>query len=426
MARPGTFYQPAVEVLFPAGVQPWASQPLKVQPGSDYFTPGTVLPAENLNYHLYELGGGTNSLAAYVAQQDGINWGSALDMYSTLGSGLEQVHSTNYYNQLAVVFDSYSGVWLAYSTANGVESFWYSADAVTWTALITSGANSGSTWTGAAISNGAGVVVYLSNLGVNCYNAIAGMNVVASGTYGIFGTYFNNTFVTWNSTNSFYSATGTSGWTSGATFGFSVTGQHCVNTVNGTPTLLLMPSATNPTNYLLSTNGTTFTSTSFGVSFDSGSTIVGASYDASAGLYVVVTSTGSSSKVYTSPSAAASTWTLVSTISHACGQLLCTGTEWLLSATSKVSFPSPATSQTIYRLLISIDQGATWRFTRLTGLSTSTSYSQTTSGIATGVKLVSGGGRLLLWCNNPTSSSGAGNGSYWVSDSIGLPPALTF
>ncbi len=42
----------ASETDYPVGSDPWSSQPMKVAPADDFFTPGVTQPAENMNYVL--------------------------------------------------------------------------------------------------------------------------------------------------------------------------------------------------------------------------------------------------------------------------------------------------------------------------------------------------------------------------------------
>lgn len=76
MGRPSTFAW-ALETNYPAGANLWNSQPLKLQPAGDYFTPNTHPSPEEMNYILNQLAqvdGSVNDWAGTVAPD---NWQAA-------------------------------------------------------------------------------------------------------------------------------------------------------------------------------------------------------------------------------------------------------------------------------------------------------------------------------------------------------------
>lgn len=99
---------------YPAGGNPWNSQPLKVAPAQFYFTPNIPLPAENMNYELNAI----TALLAAAAQGPSLaaaaNWDepiSNLDPANILGTAVT-----------TATWDAYHEQWIAYVSDLGTGS----------------------------------------------------------------------------------------------------------------------------------------------------------------------------------------------------------------------------------------------------------------------------------------------------------------
>lgn len=99
---------------YPAGANPWNSQPLKVAPAQFYFTPDIPLPAENMNYELNALGGIQQSAVQAVSAAAVANWGAPIANIDPSNVGGTTVTTA--------CWDSYHEQWIAYGYDFGTGS----------------------------------------------------------------------------------------------------------------------------------------------------------------------------------------------------------------------------------------------------------------------------------------------------------------
>jgi hypothetical protein len=90
----------ATETNYPSGSNPWSSQPVKVAPSGDVFTPNTKPGAQNFNYALNKLAGVDAAILAWLG---GIQFRPAYSVSSALA-----MNSTT-----CVAWDSWNQKWLA-------------------------------------------------------------------------------------------------------------------------------------------------------------------------------------------------------------------------------------------------------------------------------------------------------------------------
>lgn len=359
MSRPATFFTWAVEVDYGTSINPWSGLSLVTVPLADYFTPGVAIAAEDVNYVVQTLANQDAALLSMVGAMDGTNW----QTYTPVGS------------LFVPTWNAYFGRWetsVIGSSPAGTISVSY--DGVTFTQLSSTSLTN--VLEGVLIANPAGNSVFVEATTESA--VITGTTVTKhTGTgfswdaaFQLQGTYFNNLYVVWG-VNSGVTAMISYSSADGATW--SSQAVMLSNAVQGaffskSPTqLLVFPAMTSPTQYAISTNGTSWAAAALPTL--TGYQVSGAHYDSAAGLYVFLATNGTASVLYTSSTGAAGSWTAVSSTTlaaHNAYQLSGNGTEWL----------SIIFVDSVGRVVTSIDGGQTWQFTRLPAVSASTATLQ--------------------------------------------------
>ncbi len=298
---------------FPAGSSAWSGQPLKVNPNYNYFTPGQVPTAEELNYLLNQR---DSILGGFAAAASNLQPQQAPSGFTTVRSA---------------AYDKFRGLWLLGGGTNPALAF----------------NTGGDTWISGALSGPGGAGASIVALGVSP----AGSRWYA---YTYDGTNFKDWFsadqgATWTNITTYLS---TSRHVEHATLGsvpiiavggtgstgfldYYATPEATPSVVAGgvsgvtAPEWLLKASSTiavaipmtigvgaNPT-YYTSTNGTTWTSQTFtsGIVNFTNKTPVGLTYNSALGLFVVAFSYTAGLSFYTSPDGI--TWSATATLTGA-------------------------------------------------------------------------------------------------------------
>lgn len=245
------------------------------------------------------------------------------------------------------------------------------------------------------------------------WNQFTGPGWDASGLPG--GTWFaggGGLFVVWESRPSaserLYTATDAIHYSSDlapfpANFAHTGSQKFLIISAQSATRLLLFTTKSNFTSYVQTDDGVTFNTLAM-PTLVSGEEVVGATYDAVAGLFIIMLSTASGSRVLSSPTGLAASWTVVSTRSTdpAQGLASISGPDGSVLATIFL------TRGALWRGMISIDGGVTWRFANITPFVSAVGFFYAEAG---------GGGSRFLYADTL---------SFAASDVIGPLPAISF
>jgi hypothetical protein len=375
MSRPLQTYQHAVlEANFPIGTDPWNGQPIKVVPGLDYFTPGTSPAAEEENYRLNAITTDLGNLLQYVGQISAQNWPITSRMVNPADTVGNCTIST-----LSIAPDPYAHRWLLQvvdtqgSTFNAVYS---STDAgMSWQKF---GTNRTNFVTSICVHPTNGLVLATTSAGPGpsqftntCYTATTGGTWSTSGAVAPRGNahsslWFNNKFVVIGSSqdnslnNELYNASST---TDGVTW-TDHTGTLPAGWLSGTAVLHPTRMAASPTRLICFTQApsrTTYTSTDDGSAYTdrtipllTNEVVYGAAFSIPDNRFMVAVSTGTDSRILTSPDGV--NWTVAKVLTgYNLGGLASLGSCFVATIVES-STTSPG------RAIMSIDKGVTWRF----------------------------------------------------------------
>jgi hypothetical protein len=446
VSRPKAFtLWASAETNYPTSIQPWSGSPVLGvgTPVADYFEPGKTLAAPYLNWALNEAGGAANAVLNYAGQISGTNWESPIDVYTAIGCA-QTLTSGLYYNNIGnIVYNPYAGRWEVAAITGAGNVVMTSVDGKTWSRLGSNTLSSGFLTNGFHIpATAAGVLsVFIEHdngkvacIGANGIIQEFAQTFVGSGsTTVVGGGYFQGVYIHWTGSTTtanvevFYSATpnsGASAWTQSSNTPFN----SAPNSINGASAqsatvLLLVPAGPAPSAYWTSTDGMAWTkqaTTGFGTLTNFyWSTCT---YDAADGVFVAVfneNTGGGQALVYTSPDAI--NWTLVMptvaapSLTSFCNGIVANGSEWIgIWAVNGLG-----------RILVSSDLGLTWRYTRAAAVNSPVAA---TSAAAPFLPLLlqGTGNQFFVLNTTPTSSAGAGNGTYAVSQATGVMPAFSY
>jgi hypothetical protein len=369
----------------------WDGLATKNAPGFTFFTPSPAFAptAPQFNSMFNARDTWIANLNAWTGQLDGQNW-SQFQTPTGIGATLQSID-----------WSPALGTWLGFAAVLSTNyTVWQTADGINWTqlgnALNASDFATGGTATGYAIlTTPAGAVIAFSGLSFT-QTYVPGSNTWAAAVAGPTGSVFtsnNNPKLVRNfaggivcAANIGASATGSCGisfsnnsaatWTNTSSslpsnFGATTGGQSLIAAVGAT-TMLLFSHVANETHYLSSTDGQNWTTQTM-PALNAGEQVVGATYDATNGIfYVVVTipSTGPS-RVFGSATGT-SGWTLVSTHTNnpAPGTAVATGQNGNgMLAANGGELAMVVTVGQLLRVIVAQSQAAlstplTWGFTR--------------------------------------------------------------
>lgn len=158
-----------------------------------------------------------------------------------------------------------------------------------------------------------------------------------------------------------YSSNNGVSWTAAtgipAAFGENTSGATPLRSAIGPNLVLLFSPNTTDTNYLTSSDGQTWTTQALP---QSGDTCVGAGYDSISGLFFLALTTGSTTIVYSSSSGTAGTWTVMKTLSY--------NAQGFAAKDGQLAMMLNVNG--VWRMMLSVDNGATWGFARCGALAT--------------------------------------------------------
>lgn len=368
----------AVETNYPAGANPWNSQPCKVAPVGDLWLPGTGDGAENRNYV-----DNVRCVSLASIQKEAI--AGALNRWSAAQTSAGLVGGTTI---TGAAWDQVNGRWLVVLSGGGANSYLFETldGGTTWTQVA---AGWGSSPSGLAYNAGAGVIVqpggpgsavfidttdtyHVHSLGINLtvgypiwypgMGASGGWQVITGNQSG--GS-FNTGLVTWSTDGATWSSIASgypTGWNSdtnhigaylAATSGPLVVWALCGATA-GTDTSRLMVETWSGTSGGTTGIGTP-TFSPLASSILTGRIITGLAYQANTGLWGLLAWSGVNTNFYTTPDLA--NWTLQSSIGVLCQGLAAVGPLWAMSV------PYSLSPDSVGRVQISGDGGVTWSWT---------------------------------------------------------------
>lgn len=403
----------STDANFPAGPDPWSATPTKVAPPSPAggFVPGSAAASEYVNYELNQAF--VTDAAARAYQQTLLDFTGQIQGLSWTSSALSASNKRTYSRP---VFDSVTNRWIiSGQDATPTPGAFVCYDGRGWRA--TGG------WVGdpsrtpfcMAVNPTTGLAVAISSQGDKSWALPAGSETWnASVSTAVTGQIFGGNCCHWfpaalsgagacvaiggvSGVVKMIRGTGLAAWTDislsvPAGLSGKITWECAAN-----PTIFVAftPDTLNQQTYMTSSDGSTFTLRTLAAG------IVGASdavedvhYNAAEGIFMLAVGSTTGGKIYTSPDAL--TWTLKATLptGYVPTDLAACGSLWALSVQRDIAGAVPR-----FTVILSTDQGATWRYT---------DGAMSVGSLSVGTQIRSSGG---------LSSNGRG---FVLSDSISL------
>lgn len=283
----------------------------------------------------------------------------------------------------APAWDKANGRWLIGKNTALVE---VSYDGLTWTQL---GASLSANVTALFVrpTDGVAVAIKASNSTIaaldptaDAWSESTGPSWVAGGLQA--GTWFAgpSLFIAWESRPSanerLYSASDGVHWNADmgsqfpANFGHNGSQVFSIISAQSTTRLLLFSTRANFASYVYTDDGATFTTQAI-PTLAAGEQVVGAAYDSAAGLFTIIVSTTTGSRVLSSPTGLVGSWTVISTHATEPAQGLVSIAGHAGSVLATI-FLTRGTA--IWRAVLSVDGGLTWHFARLAPLGAATGF----------------------------------------------------
>lgn len=320
---------------------------------------------------------------AYLRQRSWLasaNWPHGLALWS--GAQVANIPGGSFTFQVPPVWDAAYGRWLAGGLAGSIGAVIQSPDGFNWQVSFQF-AGSGVTRTSGVLTRAidgvsimfvddAGTwksIVFVPSTNALTSGAVAWLVDPGAGHWHS-GVFFSAIWVAWQGGSStvspHWSADGIT-WSAPTTWappsGFTIHDRaHLVATQGGSSVICIFPSGTSVVaSFMVSTDGKTWVTAAM-PTLGAGESVIDAAFDSFTGKIYLLTGTSSVTHLWTTPvSGTFPSWTLVSTVNHQCFALRANGRELMIWTQIHSAFVS-SSYVPVYRGLVSVDAGATWRW----------------------------------------------------------------